>query len=153
MSQLDFIPAELPQVHDILGMRVAGVVDNHRLDVAPFLAFADSNQLLPELSHLDLATPYDSRVLLRPWQFGLLLLDLFPDAVPARSMGIVPRPVRVVWHHPNVLVLWTFLPGVPKERSLFPRSPWQIVKREGELDVRNRRVGCGSGRYGAVYLC
>lgn len=142
MSQLCLLPAELPQIHNVLGMRVAGVVDDHRLDVAPFLAFADSDQLLPQLSHLDLAPPYDPRVLLRPWQFGLLLLNFFPDAVPAWSMGIVPRPVRVVWHHPNVLVLRTLLPGVPKECSLFPGSPRQIVEREGEFDVWDRGVGC-----------
>lgn len=43
MSQLCLLPAELPQIHNVLGMRVAGVVDDHRLDVAPFLAFADSD--------------------------------------------------------------------------------------------------------------
>lgn len=134
-------------------MRVAGVVDNHRLDVTPLFAFADPDQLLPKLGHLDLAPPYDSRVLLRPRKFCLLLLDLLPDAVPARSVRIVPSPVRVVWHHPNVLVLWPFLPCITEECSMFPGSPWQVVKRKREFNVGDDGVGCRGSRDGSINLC
>ena len=104
-------------------MRVAGVVDNHRLDVTPLFAFADPDQLLPKLGHLDLAPPYDSRVLLRPRKFCLLLLDLLPDAVRHQpGPGVEPEEIRL-WHlKPQALVTArSICARVPRMRSLsFP---------------------------------
>jgi hypothetical protein len=60
------IPAELPQVHDVFGVLIRGVVNDHRLDVTPAFALADPHKLFPQLGHLHLAAPDDAWVFLSP---------------------------------------------------------------------------------------
>lgn len=129
------VTAELSQVHDIFGVHVRGIVDDDRLDVAPRLSLTDANEFFPELRHLDLAAPDNAWVFLLPWDFFLFQLNLPSDAVPARSVCVVPRPVSIVWHHPDIVVFAPFLARVAKEDTLALRSSRQVVEGKGELNV------------------